>query len=80
MQQSGISIYGASEKASEYYFKSDFTKPSCIVMGAEDTGISDELIRIIDNLVKIPLSGNIGSLNVSTACAVVAFEVVKQRL
>ncbi len=80
LQESGITLFGASEKASEDYYKSDLSGPACIVMGAEDTGISDELLRIIDHLVKIPLQGKTGSLNVSVACAVLTYEAIRQRL
>ena len=49
-------------------------------MGAEDKGISPEVLRLCDKLVAIPLVGNIGSLNVSVAAGVMMYEVVRQRL
>lgn len=80
LQQSGMVLYGATEKASQYYYDFDLTTPVCIVMGAEDTGISNDVLRIIDNLVKIPMYGKISSLNVSVATSVLMYEVVRQRL
>jgi 23S rRNA (guanosine2251-2'-O)-methyltransferase len=49
-------------------------------MGSEDDGISDELIRISDHLAKIPLFGEIESLNVSVSAGVILYEAVRQRI
>jgi len=48
-------------------------------MGAEDTGISKEVLKLCDEQLAIPLIGHIESLNVSAAAAVMLFEVVRQR-
>jgi 23S rRNA (guanosine2251-2'-O)-methyltransferase len=48
-------------------------------MGSEDKGISNKLLEVTDNLAKIPLMGDIDSLNVSVATGVFLFEVVRQR-
>ncbi|HAN77415.1 MAG TPA: 23S rRNA (guanosine(2251)-2'-O)-methyltransferase RlmB [Bacteroidales bacterium] len=80
MQESGIKIIAATEKASDFYFKADLTGPIALVMGAEDTGISNDIIRISDIIAKIPINGSISSLNVSAAASVVMYEIVKQRL
>ena len=53
--------------------------PTVLVLGAEDTGISNEIIRMADYLVQIPIFGKIGSLNVSNAAAVLIYETVRQR-
>ena len=49
-------------------------------MGAEDVGISPEILRTADTLAAIPQLGSIGSLNVSVAAGVMLYEVVRQRL
>ena len=49
-------------------------------MGAEDTGISKEVLKLCDEQLAIPLIGHIESLNVSAAAAVMLFEVVRQRI
>ncbi len=49
-------------------------------MGAEDSGISDEVIRECDTFVSIPMFGSISSLNVSVAAGILIYEVVRQRL
>jgi 23S rRNA (guanosine2251-2'-O)-methyltransferase len=80
MQQSGISVCGATEKATDYYYAGDFSLPVCVVMGSEDTGLSPEVLRICDSLLKIPILGSIQSLNVSVAASVLLYEVVRQRI
>jgi len=80
LQESGIQVVAATEKAEENYYKVDFTRPTAIIMGAEDTGVSDVLIRKADQLIKIPMYNEFDSLNVSVAAGVLSFEAVKQRL
>jgi 23S rRNA (guanosine2251-2'-O)-methyltransferase len=48
-------------------------------MGGEDRGVSFDNLRLCDEMVKIPILGTIGSLNVSAAAAVLMYEVVRQR-
>lgn len=75
----GLKVAGASEKAVYGYTDADFKVPVAIVMGAEDVGISPQVIRECDELVSIPMRGNISSLNVSVAAGVMMYEVVRQR-
>jgi 23S rRNA (guanosine2251-2'-O)-methyltransferase len=79
LQGSGIRVIAASEKGTEDYFKSDFSGPLAIIMGSEEDGVSNDLIRSADELVRIPLSGTISSLNVSVACGVMLYEAIRQR-
>ena len=71
-------------KAMEIEYKllydADFRKPTALVMGAEDTGISKEVLKLCDEQLAIPLIGHIESLNVSAAAAVMLFEAVRQRI
>ena len=69
----------ATEKGARNYTEIDYTVPVAIVMGSEDVGISNEVLRLCDDLVAIPMLGNIGSLNVSVAAGVMMYEVVRQR-
>ena len=80
LKDNGYQIVAASEKAQISYTQADYTGPIAIVMGAEDTGISPEVLRLCDTMVSIPQFGNIGSLNVSVAAGVMMYEVVRQRL
>lgn len=80
LQASGIRIVAASEKADKTLYSADMTGPTAIVMGSEDEGISKEVLKLCDQTVAIPQNGNIQSLNVSAAAAVMLFEAVRQRL
>lgn len=79
LKASGIKVVGASEKATYDYTNADYNVPLAIVMGAEDVGISPKVIRECDELVSIPMLGNISSLNVSVAAGVMMYEAVRQR-
>lgn len=81
LQASGFKLVAATEKANQNYTKTNaYLDPVAIVMGSEDTGISNENLRICDELVSIPQFGEIGSLNVSVAAGVLLYEVVRQRM
>jgi 23S rRNA (guanosine2251-2'-O)-methyltransferase len=80
LKESGIRLVAASEKAADNFFGGDYSAPLTIIMGSEETGISPELLRSCDQIVKIPMQGEISSLNVSVAAGVLMFEVVRQRL
>lgn len=80
LQQSGIKVFGATEKTEELYYGQNYQDPTCIVMGAEDVGLSDDALKKCDALVKIPILGSIESLNVSVAASVLLYEVVRQRI
>lgn len=80
LKENGYLIIGATEKGAQNYVEADYTVPVAIVMGAEDTGISNDVLRQCDILAAIPILGNIGSLNVSVAAGVILYEAVRQRL
>ncbi len=69
-----------SEKADFNYTMGDYCVPTALVMGAEDIGISPQVMELCDTKVSIPMFGHIGSLNVSVAAGVMMYEVVRQRL
>ena len=79
LKDSGIKVVAASEKAVMNYTRVDYTVPVAVVMGAEDTGVDADNLRLCDEMVAIPQVGNIGSLNVSVAAGVMMYEVVRQR-
>lgn len=78
LQQNGIKVVTASEKASTLYTEESLTPPIAIVMGNEEIGPSEETLRLSDSLARIPQVGNIGSLNVSVAAGIMLYEVVRQ--
>jgi 23S rRNA (guanosine2251-2'-O)-methyltransferase len=79
LKDCGVTVIAASEKGAKNYTEVSYTGPVAIVMGAEDTGVSAENLRISDEIVKIPLFGTIGSLNVSVAASILIYEGVRQR-
>ena len=79
LQQSGVQVVAATEKAEQNYYQTDFTRPTAIIMGAEDKGISLNLLKKSEQLVKIPMHNEFDSLNVSVAAGILSFEAVKQR-
>lgn len=79
LQASGIRVVAASEKTQNTIYDVNFEKATAIVMGSEDRGISPSILKAADHVAKIPLLGEIESLNVSVACAVFLYEAVRQR-
>ena len=79
LKDCGVKVIAASEKGVRNYSEASYTCPIAIVVGAEDTGVSSENLRICDEIVKIPLFGTISSLNVSVAASLLVYEAVKQR-
>ena len=69
-----------AEKSRKLLYDADFRRPTAIVMGAEDKGISKEVLKLCDEQLAIPLIGHIESLNVAAAAAIMLFEVVRQRI
>ncbi len=80
LRDSGFKIVGTSDKNSSPYTQADYTGPVAIVLGAEDKGISPEMMKLCDTQVFIPEFGHINSLNVSVAGGIMIYEVVRQRL
>ena len=79
LTDSGLQIFAATEKGSELYNEVDYKGPVAIVMGAEDIGVSYDIIRKSSHNVKIPLFGKVQSLNVAVATGLILYEVVKAR-
>lgn len=79
LKECGVRIVCVTEKATIPYDKADCTGPVALVMGAEDHGISPELLDMADECVAIPMFGKIGSLNVSVAAGIAIYGVVSSR-
>ena len=76
----GIQILGTQMKGSIPIYDCDLTIPSVIVMGAEDTGISKDVLKRADQLIRIPMAADFDSLNVSVAAGMILYEALRQRL
>jgi 23S rRNA (guanosine2251-2'-O)-methyltransferase len=79
LQNSGLRVVACTEKAKSTIYEVDYKDPIAIIMGSEEDGITDEIIRKSDEIAKIPQAGQVGSLNVSVAAGVIIFETVRQR-
>jgi 23S rRNA (guanosine2251-2'-O)-methyltransferase len=79
LQASGIKVIAATEKTSCLMYDTSFKEPCAIIMGSEGKGISPSILKLVDASVKLPLLGEIASLNVSVACGALLYEVVRQR-
>lgn len=79
LQESGIQILISTEKTNDGLYSVDLSVPTAIVLGSEEFGVSTDLIRLADHLAKIPMMGEIGSLNVSVSAGVVLYEAIRQR-
>lgn len=80
LSESGLQVVSCSEKASKHTFDIDFKVPTVIILGSEEDGISEEYMRFSNEQVKIPMNGNIASLNVSVSAGIILYEVIKQRM
>lgn len=79
LQASGIKVVAATEKAQNEIYTINLNQPCALIMGAEDKGISPSLLKWVDYQARLPLQGNIESLNVSVACGVFLYEGIRQR-
>ena len=80
LQSLDISIISASEKSDKNIYDVDLKGPVAIIMGSEQKGISKSVLNLSDESVKLPVYGKIESLNVSVACGIFLYEVVRQRI
>lgn len=79
MQASGIKVVAATEKASQLIYDVKLDEPCAIIMGSEGRGISPSVLKAVDEKAKLPIVGDIESLNVSVACGAFLYEAVRQR-
>jgi len=80
LQESGLQLVCCTEKTTNDIYAPDYTVPTAIIMGSEEDGVRNEIIRIADHLAKIPMYGEIESLNVSVATGIIVYEAIRQRL
>ena len=78
-KQYGYQVVAATEKGAVHYRAVDFRRPTLLIMGNEETGISPELLKMSDVRAKLPIVGEVASLNVSVAAGVFMYEALEQR-
>jgi len=79
LKDSGLKVICAVEKSGIPAAETDLAGPAVLILGSEDKGISRELTALADHTVRIPMTGSIGSLNVSVAAGILIYEIVRQR-
>jgi 23S rRNA (guanosine2251-2'-O)-methyltransferase len=79
LKESGLKVAAASEKSGSDVSKLNLKGPLVLIVGSEDKGISRELISVSDHQVIIPMTGDLGSLNVSVAAGILLYEIARQR-
>ena len=79
LKDSGLKVFCAGEKSGKIASEVQLTGPSVLILGSEDKGISRELTSLSDEQIRIPMTGSIGSLNVSVAAGILLYEIVRQR-
>ncbi|WP_369996459.1 23S rRNA (guanosine(2251)-2'-O)-methyltransferase RlmB [Winogradskyella sp.] len=79
MQSSGIKVIAATEKAKDFIYNVSLKEPCAIIMGSEGKGINPSVLKVVDTQAKLPILGEIESLNVSVACGAFLYEAVRQR-
>lgn len=79
LKKRGLWVYGAAAEGTGTLWQTDLTGPMCLVIGSEGDGMSRLVREQCDFLVRIPLRGQVSSLNASTAAAVLMYEVLRQR-
>ncbi|MFZ9039096.1 MAG: 23S rRNA (guanosine(2251)-2'-O)-methyltransferase RlmB [Gammaproteobacteria bacterium] len=79
LQQAGVWIYGTSDSAEASLYDHDYAGPVALVMGAEGAGLRRLTLESCDHLVKLPMLGQVESLNVSVATGVCLYEILRSR-
>lgn len=80
LQASDIKVIAATEKTENNVYDIAMNEPCAIIMGSEGKGVSSSILKLVDEKAKLPMYGDIGSLNVSVACGAFLYEAVRQRL
>ncbi len=79
LRESGFSVIACTEKTEDLLDEGDYGGPTCLILGSEERGISENLLEIANAKVKIKMAGQIESLNVSVAAGMALYEIQRQR-
>ena len=80
LQASDIKTVAATEKTDDSLYNINLNQPIAIIMGSEDRGVNPSILKMVDYKAKLPMLGEIASLNVSVACGAFLYETIRQRL
>ncbi|MBQ3558841.1 MAG: RNA methyltransferase [Agathobacter sp.] len=79
LQRQGISLYAAHLKGQNSYDEEDYTKACGFLIGNEGNGLSDEIANLADTFIKIPMEGQVESLNAAISATLLMYEANRQR-
>ncbi len=79
LKENQIEVIGLDQTGKNSIYETDLLNPLAILIGSEEKGISKGILKIINKKIKIPMTGNVESLNVSVAASIALFEVKRQR-
>lgn len=80
MKKNNITIYAAHLGGIKNYVASDYTKGCAFLIGNEGNGLTKEIVKYADHLIKIPMAGEAESLNAAVAAAILMYEAARQRM
>ncbi|MFY7671360.1 23S rRNA (guanosine(2251)-2'-O)-methyltransferase RlmB [Tenacibaculum sp. MEBiC06402] len=80
LQAADVKLVAATEKTEDSVYDIDFKQPIALIMGSEHKGVSNSILKMVEYKGKLPLLGDIQSLNVSVACGAFLYEAIRQRL
>lgn len=78
-QKSGVKVYAAHLDGNNTYLGEDYSTPTAFLIGNEGNGLTDDITKQADTLIRIPMEGEVESLNVAIACTILTYEAVRQR-
>lgn len=79
LQGKGVSLYAAHLKGEHSYDEEDYTKACGFLIGNEGNGLSDEIANLADTYIKIPMEGQVESLNAAISATLLMYEANRQR-
>ncbi len=79
LQNAGVQVFASDLQAEKLIFELDFTVPTALVIGSEDEGVQEAILRRVTERFKIPQAGETDSFNVSVAAGIMLYEAVRQR-
>ena len=78
-QKSGVKVYAAHLDGRNTYLGEDYSKGTAFLIGNEGNGLTDDITKQADTLIRIPMEGEVESLNAAIACTILTYEAVRQR-
>ncbi len=80
LKSSGVRVFAAHLKGKKSYYEQDYRKDTCFMIGNEANGLSDALAEMATDYIRIPMSGQVESLNAGVAAALLMYEAKRQRM